>query len=293
MSGGWGMWTPEEDRALHELPWMAQVLYLRGLRRHMDGATGIVGRARTVTRRMLIELLTVPDCRGRHSEHEQAPTESALRNALRALQRAGLIEVIPHEERRLIFRLPLAHRGQSVSRMNDRSSDRMSDRSEAVRRTSSGAVLRGIDGGMSDRVNDRMSDRASIEPSLGSSSSAGRYSSRGEAVRALCDRLRSEVGMEDASPCHADLIRLVAEVGSIGRIVATAKKLRDRPGAVGPPRIAYLIGTVRGRINDAKNRSDGGENAVGRRRSESVCDQLERLERGLVGGEEDERLAVP
>lgn len=292
MSAGWGMWTPAEDKALHELPYLAQILYLRGLRRHMDGHTGIVGLVRTVTRRMLIELLTVPDCRGRHSVHERAPTESALRNALRALQRAGLVEPIPHEERRLIFRLPLALQGQSVSRMSDRHSDRMSDRFEDGRAVNGGACLRVIDGGMSDRPSDRMSDRASIEHSIGDSLSAERLSSRAEAVRELCTRLREEVGMSDASPFRPDVIALVRDVGSVSRIVATAKQLRDRPGAVGPPRIGYLIGTVRGRINDANNRSEGGGNAIGGRRGESVCDQLQRLEWELVGGGEDGRFAA-
>lgn len=286
------MWTPAEDRALHELPWMAQLLYLRGLRRHMDGATGIVGRTRTVTRRMLIELLTVPDMRGRHSEHEQAPTESALRNALRALQRAGLVEALAHEERRLIFRLPLAMSGQSVSRMSDRRSDRMSDRPWMPQERDSGADFGMSLDGMSDPVSDRMSDRTSIELSLGNSQSAERLSSRAEAVRELCTRLRDEVGMHDASPFRADVIALVAEVGSVSRIVATAKQLRDRPGAVGPPRIGYLIATVRGRISDANGRGDGSGNAGSGRRGGSVCDQIERLERALEDDGWDERVAV-
>ena len=41
-------WNDEEDKALDYLPHRAQVCYLRGLRRYMDYATGIVGISRLI-----------------------------------------------------------------------------------------------------------------------------------------------------------------------------------------------------------------------------------------------------
>ena len=42
-------WNDQEDDALQGLPWLAQLLYLPGLRPYMDYASGVVGVERVVS----------------------------------------------------------------------------------------------------------------------------------------------------------------------------------------------------------------------------------------------------
>jgi len=114
-------WNEAEDEALDYLPWEAQVLYLRGLRRRMDYRTGLVGATKhsRISRSWLIALLEVHRERGSH-EQESRITVSKLRNLLRRLERAGLIEPVENRHRAMIFRLPLADMDRSVQMRNDR-----------------------------------------------------------------------------------------------------------------------------------------------------------------------------
>jgi len=112
-------WGDLEEAALQGLAWLAQIIYLRGLRRYMDYTTGLVGIARGISRRSLAETAYLEPEPGRHSKESGLPTPSAIRNSLKALEKAGLIE--PRgTDKRLVFFLPLASRGQSVKKSSDR-----------------------------------------------------------------------------------------------------------------------------------------------------------------------------
>ena len=315
MSGPTGHWSPEEDDLLHELSWAAQLIYLRGLRRFVDASTGIVGVRRRISRRSLIELLTVPDARGRHTAHEKAPTESAIRQALRALVACGLI-VPESQDAQLVFRLPYALQGQSVRRMSDRMSDpvsdrmsdrgrdpisdRMSDRPEPH----SYAAFDGISDRMSDRgrdpisdrmsdpVSDRMSDRHQREAiPLGQLSSACRPISRARAtmtVVELCRALRLDVGMIDANPHRPELIQAHAD-GLAEAVIDTARELKQTRRTT--PNVGYVVATVRGRIRDQQELGGVG-NAVGGRARASVCEQIEEQDREVSALERRASLRV-
>lgn len=108
--------TLRELDALHELPHLAQVLYLRGLRPHMDVATGQVGMIRRLSERGLIEVATVPAVPGRSAAHVVAPTRKAIRSALDALESAGLVRRVQGVDRCFVFYLPKARQDKSVRR---------------------------------------------------------------------------------------------------------------------------------------------------------------------------------
>lgn len=111
-------WNEDEDAALEYLPWVDQVLYLRGLRRHMDFATGIVGQRRRISYQQFRELLEVQRERGSTAPSER-PNLAAVRASLARLERAGLVERIEPgavADRSgvvldMFFKLPLAHVG--------------------------------------------------------------------------------------------------------------------------------------------------------------------------------------
>lgn len=105
-------WNDEEDEALHGLPWIAQLAYLRALRPHMDYATGIVGRRRGISLKSICEVLHVEHGQGRRDYGD--PSVKAVRHALELLERTGVIEKL-EADRQLVFRLPLASRDDSVS----------------------------------------------------------------------------------------------------------------------------------------------------------------------------------
>jgi hypothetical protein len=105
-------WNDAEDEALHGLPWMTQLVYLRGIRPFMDFASGVVGIKRGISLKSIAEVLHVEHGQGRREYGD--PTPKAIRYALELLQREGLIERIG-ADRSLVFRLPLADTDQSVS----------------------------------------------------------------------------------------------------------------------------------------------------------------------------------
>lgn len=108
--------TLRELEALHELPHLAQVLYLRGLRPHMDVATGQVGMIRRLSERGMIEVATVPAVPGRSAAHVVEPTRKAIRSALDALESAGLVRRVQGVDRCFVFYLPKARQDKSVRR---------------------------------------------------------------------------------------------------------------------------------------------------------------------------------
>jgi hypothetical protein len=110
-------WNDAEEDALHGLPWISQLIYLRGLRRFMDYRTGVVGIARGVSRQSLTEVVYVEHVQGRHTPKETS--DKAVRAAIEALIRAGLIERMG-DAKRLIFRMPLADSDEFVRNMRGR-----------------------------------------------------------------------------------------------------------------------------------------------------------------------------
>lgn len=108
--------TAREEAALHELPLMAQVMYMRGLRPFLDASTGIVGIARRLSERGLAEVVTVPARPGRRAEHVVEPTRKQVRAALSALEAVGLIRPVRGVDRCFVFCLPLARQDKSDSR---------------------------------------------------------------------------------------------------------------------------------------------------------------------------------
>ena len=99
----------DEDAALEYLPHSDQVLYIRGLRRYMDYASGVVGIRRRVSYQMLIELLEVRRDWGSNRPNERLSRE-ALRQCLKRLERRGLLERMTNDGKAvsLVFKLPLA-----------------------------------------------------------------------------------------------------------------------------------------------------------------------------------------
>ena len=101
-------WNDDEETALQGLPLEAQVLYLRGLRRHMDYATGVVGIRRKISWKMLAEVLEVEPHQGRQNSGQ--PHVSKVRRVVKWLVDAGLVKDIGSKERGqpIVFKLPLA-----------------------------------------------------------------------------------------------------------------------------------------------------------------------------------------
>jgi hypothetical protein len=113
-------WNDEEDAALDYLPHVDQVIYLRGIRRRMNYQTGITGLSAPISYAWLGQLTDVHPEIGSNAAPKARMTLSAIRCSLARLERAGLIERIPNNERRLVFRCLLASREQSVSGRNSR-----------------------------------------------------------------------------------------------------------------------------------------------------------------------------
>ena len=92
-------WTEYEDDALQGLPHLAQLLYLRVLRRHVDYETGIVGRYRRISYQMMREVLEVRRP-SRSPITEERITTKSLRVAIDQLETAGLVRKLPKSDRR-------------------------------------------------------------------------------------------------------------------------------------------------------------------------------------------------
>jgi len=114
-------WNDDEDAALDYLPHVDQVIYLRGIRRRMNYQTGITGGPEApVSYAWLGQLTDVHPEIGSNAPPKPRMTLSAIRCSIARLERAGLIERIPNNDRRLVFRCLLASRGQSASGRNSR-----------------------------------------------------------------------------------------------------------------------------------------------------------------------------
>lgn len=283
--------TADEDDRMHELPWLAQLIYLRVLRRFFDRRGGVVGLTRRLSYRAIVETMTVPGRRGRHSSCEAAPTTSAVRHALAELARVGLIERLAGPDEALVFRLPRLLQGQSVRRMSDTMSDTMSDRGQSGGFGNTLNELRSAEAPMNDSMSVAMSDTHLLKAiPLGSSLSADRSTQRARSeVVELATRLRREAGMLDAHPQRPELIALIDYGVGVDAVVETAKELRERRGEV---RVGYLAATVRGRLADMTRGQVYGNAVSGGGRRASVCDEIERQDREATARERRECMRI-
>ena len=112
-------WNDEEDMALQGLPWLAQIVYLRGIRRFMDYQTGVVGVRRGISYQSIAETAYVEPLPGRHSADTGAPSARTIRTAIDNLIKAGLL-VRQGDDSRLVFLLPLASRDESAQKSSVR-----------------------------------------------------------------------------------------------------------------------------------------------------------------------------
>jgi hypothetical protein len=113
----------------------------------------------------------------------------------------------------------------------------------------------------------------------------------GEATRvaptvagALCRRLRA-VGVMGANHNHPALLDALGEGISPEWIESVATELVSK--GQGPPKLAYVVATVRGRAKDGKGQGDGTGAAAGGRssseRAERACEWGDELARRRVG----------
>lgn len=101
----------EELSALDGLPWLQQILYLRGIKPHADYETGMVGVRRKISYQSLSEVLYVEPHPGITSSG--SPSKDQLRRALKGLEKAGLIQ-IQSSERQLVFQCLISDQDYSV-----------------------------------------------------------------------------------------------------------------------------------------------------------------------------------
>jgi hypothetical protein len=113
-------WNEAEDRALQGCSLLAQVIYLRGLRRCMDYRSGVAGKPGGMAIGMseLADIARfIPDWGS--TKKPWRPGKEEVRAALQELSRAGLIQNRGSNKRDgLIFFLPLATWGQSAQKRN-------------------------------------------------------------------------------------------------------------------------------------------------------------------------------
>jgi uncharacterized phage protein (TIGR02220 family) len=107
-------WNEDENDALLRLPWRARVVYLQGLRWHMDYKTGTVGMTGyTMSYQKLSEVLDCTDAAS--TKPDPRVNKEGLRSIFRMLERVGLVEWVKSESKGLAFRCLLADLDRSVS----------------------------------------------------------------------------------------------------------------------------------------------------------------------------------
>jgi hypothetical protein len=120
-------WNDQEDAALSGLSMLAQLIYLRVFRRHMDYATGMAGLNYRIDYQAICDAAGfVPDPGSK--EPRWRPTKGKVRAAIHELERILphlgrevplLIEAGSNPHRGYLKRLPLASTDQSVQKGND------------------------------------------------------------------------------------------------------------------------------------------------------------------------------
>ncbi len=136
----------ELDRLMEEHEYYYK-LYVHCLRRHMDYSTGIVGGIkRRICYKSLMEDMYVAPRRGVSTNETGLRTRSDFQRALKHLQRIGLIEQINNSKNRewLIFKLPLAHVGDSRPKQTRYISDTDADTEADTAYIKQDAVMTGL-----------------------------------------------------------------------------------------------------------------------------------------------------
>lgn len=103
--------TSDELHALEGLPYMQQILYIRGIKPYMDRQTGVTGIKRRISYQSLREVLYVEPIAG--TQNAGSPSYDQVRRAVKQLVQKGLLEVQP-ARKQLIFKCVLALRDRSV-----------------------------------------------------------------------------------------------------------------------------------------------------------------------------------
>ncbi len=105
----------DELEAMHGLPWIARMVYIFGIRPHMDYKTGLVGVARKISLKSISESLYVEPSPG--LKETGSPTEKQIRRAIEWLEKNGLIKRDKSKNkntRSLVFSCDLAFLDKSV-----------------------------------------------------------------------------------------------------------------------------------------------------------------------------------
>lgn len=85
------------------------------LRSHMDYSTGVVGKKRRISYRMIGEWMYIEQTPGRHTAG--APTREQVRQSINRLMKSGLLQPTDIS---LVFRMPLATQDQCVQKSSNR-----------------------------------------------------------------------------------------------------------------------------------------------------------------------------
>jgi hypothetical protein len=134
-------WNDNEDHALQGCSLLAQIIYLRGIRRHMNYQTGIAGnpKVRKLSLSGLADIARFePDWGSRKPAWSASKEE--VRAALEELKRSGLIQDSGSSLKDgLIFFLPLADANKSVQKRNPTGTPQEPHNSEPHEEMSNGA----------------------------------------------------------------------------------------------------------------------------------------------------------
>jgi hypothetical protein len=288
---------PEERELLRGLPHAARMMY-EAIRVRMDGASCVAGRAPgpRLSYRYLAEDIEVPAERGRRNSAEFKPSARVIEYGLDLLMRSGLIARAGAEP--MVYLLPVALQVSSVRRNNRGSAGQISGTNSGSRKASSGKASEGICEGISGVREDAISGAPQRSDN---SYSVVEPEGEVEGTRvaptvagALCRRLRA-AGVMGVQPNHPGLLGVLSAGISPEWIEAVATELVSK--GQGPPKLAYVVATVKGRAQDGKGNGDGtGKAGRGGSAAERVDRAFERGEqlarervsvlRVIVGGRE-------
>jgi hypothetical protein len=279
---------PEERELLRGLPHAARLMY-EAIRVRMDGASCVAGRAPgpRLSYRYLAEDIEVPAERGRRNSAEFKPSARVIEYGLELLTRVGLITRAGAEP--MVYLLPVALQVSSVRRNNRGSAGQISGTINRGRKVSDSKAFEGICEGITGVREDAISGAPQRSEK---SSFVVEPEGEVEGTRvaptvagALCRRLRA-VGVIGVQPHHPGLLQALGEGVSADAIHAVAEELVSK--GQGPPKLAYVVATVRGRVKDGKGQGDGTGTAAGGRSSSERVDRAfergEQLARERVNG---------
>lgn len=278
MSGSSLLLFAEEFDAICGLPHAQQLLYL-AIRYRMDGRSFIAGEPARLSDQYLRERVEVTAERGRREAQLFKATRHQLRWLIDALVSRGLLQRIQGCE--LVFRLPVAAAASSVRRTSAQFPRASSARPSDVRNASGSKGFEGVgedvsahdDAGISAPPQCSVNSFSVVEPEGEVEGTRVAPTVAG----ALCRRLRA-VGVQDVQPHHPGLLQALGEGISPEWIEAIATELVSK--GQGPPKLAYVVATARGRAQDGKGHGDGS--GAGKRGGSAA----ERVDRAFERGEQ-------